>query len=102
MLREGERLRSSGSKRADAAPLVDVRRLTSTLGHVRVAVVVPKYGFTAVRRNKLKRRLRELTRRELLPLSCACDLVIRARREAYVASFDALRSEVERLAAALV
>lgn len=70
-------------------------------GHVRVAVVVPKYGFTAVRRNKLKRRLRELARRELLPRPCSCDLVIRARREAYAASFDALRAEVRLLAAAL-
>lgn len=68
---------------------------------MRVALVVPKFGFTAVRRNQLKRRLRELTRQHLLVRSVSCDLLLRARREAYDAAFDNLRSEIHQVAAQL-
>jgi ribonuclease P protein component len=81
--------------------LLDAKRLGSAAGHVRVAIVVPKFSFTIVRRNKLKRRLRELTRLHVLPRQCSCDLVIRARREAYDATFDGLRDEIEGLATQL-
>jgi ribonuclease P protein component len=60
--------------------------------------VVPKYGFSSVERNKLKRRLRELARQQLLALPVSCDVLVRARREAYAADFDRLRSDVEQLA----
>ena len=76
------------------AQLLDVRRLDSPAGHVRVAIVVPKHGHTAVLRNKLKRRLRELARRELLSRPASCDILLRARREAYGATFDLLRDDV--------
>jgi len=89
VLRAGRRIR---------ARLLDVKLLSSSLGHVRVGIVVPKYGFTAVRRNTLKRRLRELTRHHLLALSNSSDIVIRARREAYAATFADLREDVARLA----
>ena len=49
-------------------------------------------------RNRLKRRLRELVRLRLLPVmtgSLTVDVAIRARREAYVASMDALQSDVD-------
>lgn len=68
---------------------------------MRVAIVVPKWGFTAVRRNKLKRRLRELSRALLWAKPSSRDVVLRARREAYDASFDALRDDVTRLSASL-
>jgi ribonuclease P protein component len=68
---------------------------------VRVAIVVPKWGHTAVRRNKLKRRLRELSRALLVDKALPRDLVLRARREAYDASFEALRDDVQRLSASL-
>jgi ribonuclease P protein component len=83
------------------ARLLDVRRLDSARGHVRVAVVVPKYGFTAVRRNHLKRRLRELARVQLLPRPSSCDVLLRARREAYEAGFDALGADISDLASRL-
>jgi ribonuclease P protein component len=89
VLRAGRRIR---------ARLLDVKLLSSPLGHLRVGIVVPKYGFTAVRRNTLKRRLRELARHHLLALSNSSDMVIRARREAYAATFADLRTDVERLA----
>jgi ribonuclease P protein component len=86
VLRAGRRIR---------ARLFDVRRLDSPLGHARVAIVVPKFRFTAVRRNKLKRRLRELTRQRVLPRLGACDVLLRARRDAYDAAFDHLREELD-------
>lgn len=78
--------------------MFDVKRLESDRGHVRVALVVPKLGFTAVRRNQLKRRLRELTRATLLSRTASCDVLVRARREAYDASFETLKSEIGRVA----
>jgi ribonuclease P protein component len=50
-----------------------------------------------VDRNRLKRRLRELVRIELLPTlraSAAVDVTIRARTEAYATDLGALRSDV--------
>ena len=81
--------------------LLDIRHLASATGAPRAAVVVAKYGFSAVARNTLKRRLRELVRARLLPQIGAVDVLVRARREAYAGSFDDLRADVERAAAAL-
>jgi ribonuclease P protein component len=83
------------------AQLLDVRRLDSSAGHVRVAIVVPKHGHTAVRRNKLKRQLRELVRQTLLPRSGSYDVLLRARREAYGATFALLRHDVDDVASRL-
>ena len=63
--------------------------------------MVPKYGFTIVRRNKLRRRLRELARLHLLTRGVSCDVLIRARREAFDASFAQLRDDVRQLVAGL-
>ena len=61
--------------------------------------------MTGVRRNQLKRRLRELARLQVLaPLRVsakALDVVIRARYEAYAADFAALRAEMESVGARL-
>ena len=92
MLRSGRRLK---------AKLIDARLLESESGFVRVAIVVPKWGQTAVQRNKLKRRLRELSRTLLLARKSSRDVVLRARREAYAASFADLRDDVQRLAGGL-
>jgi ribonuclease P protein component len=81
------------------ARLLDVRRLASAHGHVRVAVLVPKLGFTAVRRNKLKRQMRELARHLLAQRPASCDVLLRARREAYEAPFERLQADVEQIAA---
>lgn len=68
----------------------------------RLALVVPKHGHKIVRRNRLKRRLREAARHGLLP-ACrergrALDILIRARPEAYGAEFEQLRGEIIQLA----
>ena len=60
----------------------------------RVGLIVPKLGQTAVSRNRLKRRLRELSRIHLLPAELRVDLVIRVRSDAYAATYDELRADV--------
>ena len=52
-------------------------------GHPRMGLIVPRYQSSAVARNRVRRRLREIWRLELQPHQPAWDLVIRARREAY-------------------
>lgn len=66
----------------------------NSVGHPRMGLIVPKFQHSAVARNRLRRRLRELWRREVQPVQPAGDLLIRARREAYGAAFPALRAEV--------
>jgi ribonuclease P protein component len=65
---------------------------------VRVGIVVPRHKHSAVDRNRLKRRLRELVRTRLLPAldGLGGDLVIRARAEAYGDSFAALERQLDR------
>jgi ribonuclease P protein component len=66
-----------------------------------VGFIVPKHKQTSVARNRLKRRLREIVRRRLLPALPPIDLVVRARPEAYGATFDALDAELARASAKL-
>jgi ribonuclease P protein component len=60
-----------------------------------VGFVVPKFNHTAVQRNQLKRRLRELTRLRLLRAIPPMDLVIRTRRETYDVAFSELAKEID-------
>ena len=55
---------------------------------------MPKHKQTSVERNRLKRRLREIVRQRLLASLPPVDLVVRARPEAYGASFGALAAEL--------
>jgi ribonuclease P protein component len=52
-----------------------------------------------VARNRVKRRLREIVRRDVLPrlenAGVMIDVLVRARREAYAAPFAELRQELE-------
>ena len=59
-----------------------------------MGIVVAKRGRTTTDRNRLKRRLRELTRLRLLPILQAVDLVVQARPEAYDATFVELESQL--------
>ncbi|HTO72245.1 MAG TPA: ribonuclease P protein component [Gemmatimonadales bacterium] len=63
-------------------------------GHPRMGLIVPRFQETAVARNRLRRRLREVWRREIMNAQPAWDVLVRARRESYAASFDILRSEL--------
>ena len=62
----------------------------------RIGLVVPRYKHSAVARNRLKRRLRELSRLQLLPADLAADVVLRIRPDAYDATFDALAMDIGR------
>jgi ribonuclease P protein component len=66
----------------------------NTVGHPRMGLIVPKFQHSAVARNRLRRRLREVWRRELQRVQPPVDLIVRARREAYAAPFEALRDEL--------
>ena len=60
----------------------------------RIGFVVPRFKHSAVARNQVKRRLRELARVQILPTGLLADIVLRIRPEAYNASFDLLASDV--------
>jgi len=77
---------------------LDVFFLSSNEDGLRVGIVVPKHHRRVVDRNRVKRRLREVCRRELLPRfkegGVRLDLLIRARKEAYEASYRQLQREL--------
>jgi ribonuclease P protein component len=78
-------------------PHLDVLYSDSPASLCRVGVVVPKHGHTAVRRNRVKRRLKEALRREILPhirAEGSVDLLVRARPAAYDASYATLAQEL--------
>ena len=62
--------------------------------------MVPLHRHGTVERNRLKRRLREIARLELLPRlderGMQHDVLVRARREAYDVDFTTLRDELVR------
>lgn len=58
---------------------------------------MPRHQHTAVDRNRLKRRLREIVRVELLPTlrgQPAIDVAIRTRHDAYTVPLDTLRADI--------
>ena len=55
---------------------------------------MPRHQASAAHRNRLRRRLREILRRDVVRALPAIDLVIRAKRSAYTASFAVLRAEL--------
>ena len=65
---------------------LDVFVSASPVSHSRLGVVVPKHRHAIVLRNRLKRRLKEIGRTELLPRLAeggrALDVMLRARPEA--------------------
>jgi len=65
-----------------------------------VGLVVPRHRHTIVERNRVKRRLREALRTEVLPRLVACevnaDVLVRARSGAYDATYRALLDELVR------
>lgn len=72
--------------------------MDNTTGHPRMGLIVPKFQSTAVARNRLRRRLLEVWRRQVMQRQGPRDLLIRARREAYSSTFAELQSEVLRFA----
>ena len=60
-----------------------------------MGVIVPRYGSSAVARNRVRRRLREQGRRHILPKLMPVDLVIRALPGAYQARAEDLTGDLE-------
>ena len=89
LLRKGKRKKTSH---------LDVFFLSSPGSEPRFGLVVPKHRHSVVERNKVKRRLREIGRRDVLPRlrdeGVTADLLIRARREAYGVGYQELRREL--------
>ncbi len=89
LLGEGSHVRSSH---------LDVFTASAPEGAPRFGVVVPRYGRTAVVRNLLRRRLKEIGRTEVLPdlrrRACLVDVLVRSRPRAYDASYSELRAEL--------
>jgi ribonuclease P protein component len=81
---------------------LDVAWRPNSQGHARAGIVVPRFGETAVARNRLRRRVREILRRELLRSLPAVDVVVRAKHGAYAARFDELRAELTEAADRIV
>jgi ribonuclease P protein component len=80
---------------------VDIAWVQAEAGHARLGLIVPKFQSTAVARNRLRRRLREIWRRQVAPGLAGIEAVVRARREAYQASFSELQRDLERWGSAL-
>jgi ribonuclease P protein component len=59
-----------------------------------MGIIVPRFQSSAVARNRLRRRLREILRRDVLPQLPPIDIVVRAKRAAYAATFAVLRAEL--------
>lgn len=76
-------------------PHLDVRFDASVQISPRIGLIVPKHKHSAIDRNRLRRRLRELIRIQLLPAVARGDALIRAKAEAYDVSFAGLRVEIE-------
>jgi ribonuclease P protein component len=92
-MQEGKRIRTTFLEvRAIASPHVCSAGTSCT----RVGLIVPRFRQSAVARNSIKRRLRELTRTTILPSKLAAAVVIRIRPEAYKARFEQLASDIDR------
>lgn len=76
---------------------LELRVATSPLSFARVGFIVPKHGQNSVKRNRLKRQLRELIRVTVLPVLTPGDLVLRTLPSAYAQSWAVLRREIETL-----
>ena len=73
---------------------LDIFWTQNEAGHPRLGLVVFKSQETGVARNRLRRRLKEVWRREIQQQLPAWDVVVRTRREAYAASFNLLRADL--------
>jgi len=78
---------------------LDVFFAASPASRSRLGLIVPKHGRRIVDRNLLKRRLREIGRRDILPVfetrGLRVDLLVRARGGAYAATPEGLAKEMK-------
>ena len=84
----GRRLRGS---------ILEIRTVRSTTTPPRVGLIVPRHSHTAVDRNRVKRRLREIIRTDRLMFRALGTAVVFALPGAYHAAFEELRTELDML-----
>lgn len=93
---EIRRLLEKGKRQRTAS--LDVYAAPSRAERSRLGLIVPKHGHRIVDRNLLKRRLREIGRRQVLPMLDArgsgTDVLIRARVPAYATAYEGLAREL--------
>ena len=73
--------------------VLEIRTVSATTPP-RVGIIVPRHSHTAVDRNRIKRRLREIVRTERLVSPALGAVVVFALPAAYGVTFDALRAEL--------
>jgi ribonuclease P protein component len=73
---------------------LDICWAPGRVDHARLGLVVARAGQTAVARNRLRRRLKEIWRRELRSRIGNLDVVVRSNRSGYRASFAELRDQL--------
>jgi ribonuclease P protein component len=74
-----------------------VRFVPNGLDHDRFGISIGRHLGGAVQRNRLRRRVREILRRRAARAGRGHDILIVMRRPATEATFDELRSTLERL-----
>ena len=66
---------------------------------MRLGIIVPLYSHSVAERNRLKRRVREVMRRLVLPRAAGSyDIVVKARRSAYALDYGGIREVITCLA----
>jgi len=90
-----QRVRHGGQ--SNASPLLVLAFLRNNLDHSRFGFVVSKKLGKAVRRNKIKRRIREAVRLRLAHIEPGFDFVFIARKQAGSADFWEISAAVESL-----
>jgi ribonuclease P protein component len=97
LLRRAEfrRVYEEGQRRS--APLCTVFILSNGLAETRLGITVPRACGKAVRRNRMRRRVREVFRRNRLAIPGGWDIVINPRPATAEVPFETLVSELLRI-----
>ena len=90
-----QRVRQVG--KSYASPIMVLAFLRNELEHSRFGFVVNKRLGKAVRRNKIKRRMREATRLKMSQIKPGFDIVIIARKQINQASYLEISQSLEHL-----
>lgn len=80
---------------------LELRWLPAARPVTRATCITPRFGHSAVERNRLRRRLKSLIMDVLLSGAGSRDYLVRASPSAYDLDFDGLREELTDLAARL-
>jgi ribonuclease P protein component len=81
---------------------LEVHFTPSAMKHARVAIVVPRHRQSIVKRNRVRRLIREHLRLALLRELPTVDVVVRALPGAYATNAATLRSELSDMARRVV